>query len=212
MSEELGKIEKPSADGFKGGRKLYFIPLIYSGAESPAEYLEKYNKYWEQVENHLSDLQLKLGKIDKIYHELIAEAGEEGGKAIKELNDRCHQIIESRLDKGAKLLALEKAELLTEFMDWSRCLAIGLQNQQVFTKIYQSYAEADKKRNEYIAGQIDDTLKEDEIGILFMREGYHIQFPTDVQVFYVSPPALDEIKRWFRDREAEAQKGEQDNN
>ncbi|MFC1981648.1 hypothetical protein ACFLVN_05360, partial [Chloroflexota bacterium] len=154
MSEELGKIEKPPAEEFKGGRKLYFIPLIYSGAESPAEYLEKYNKYWEQVENHLSDLQLKLGKIAKIYHELIAEAGEEGSKAIKELNDRCYQIIQARLAKGSELVALEKAELLTEFMDWSRCLSIGLQNQQVFTKIYQSYTEADKKRTEYFASQI----------------------------------------------------------
>ena len=212
MSEELGKIEKPSAEGFKGGRKLYFVPLIYSGAESPAEYLEKYNKYWNQVANHISDLQLKLGGIDKIYHELIAVAGEEGSKAIKELNDKCYQIIKSRLDRGAKLEALEKAELLTEFMDWSRCLAIGLQNQQVFTKIYESYTEAGKKRNEYIASQIDKTLKEDEIGILLMSEGYQVQFPPDIQVFYVSPPALDEIKRWFRDREAKSQQGEQSGN
>ena len=212
MSEELGKIEKPSAEGFKRGRKLYFIPLIYSGAESPAEYLEKYNKYWNQVENHISDLQLKLGSINKIYHELIAVAGEEGSKAIEELNDKCYHIIKTILDKGAELEALEKAELLTEFMDWSRCLAIGLQNQQVFTKVYESYTEAGKKRNEYIASQIDKTLKEDEIGILLMREGYQVQFPPDIQVFYVSPPALDEIKRWFRDREAKSQQGEQSGN
>lgn len=212
MSEELGKIEKPSAEGFKGGRKLYFIPLIYSGAESPAEYLEKYNRYWEQVEKHLSDLQSKLGGIDKIYHELIAADGEEGSKAIRELNDRCYQIVNARLDKGAKLLALEKAELLTEFMDWSRCLAIGLQNQQVFTRVYESYTEAGKKRNEYMAGQIDETLKENEIGILLMREGYQVQFPQDIQVFYIAPPALDEIKRWLRDHEAESQKGEQEEN
>ena len=27
MSEELGKIEKPSTEGFKKGRKIYFIPI-----------------------------------------------------------------------------------------------------------------------------------------------------------------------------------------
>ncbi|MFC2066146.1 hypothetical protein ACFLUO_03660 [Chloroflexota bacterium] len=212
MSEELGKIEKPSAEGFKKGRKLYFIPLIYSGAESPTEYLEKYNKYWNQVENHISDLQLKLGSINKIYHELIAVAGEEGSKVIGELNDKCYHVIKAILDKGAELEALEKAELLTEFMDWSRCLAIGLQNQQVFTKVYESYTEAGKKRNEYIVSQIDETLKEDETGMLLMREGSQVQFPPDIQVFYVAPPALDEIKRWFRDREAKSQKDELSDN
>ena len=30
MSEELGKIEKPLAEDFKAGRKLYFVPLVFS--------------------------------------------------------------------------------------------------------------------------------------------------------------------------------------
>ena len=88
-----------------------------------------------------------------------------------------------------------------EFMDWNRCLAVGLQNQKVFTTVYKSYIEASEKRNKYISGQINETLKAEEIGVLFMREGHQVQFPPDIQVFYVTPPALDEINRWFRDRE-----------
>lgn len=38
-----------------------------------------------------------------------------------------------------------------------------------------------------------------------------MQFPPRIEVFYVVPPALDEIKRWLRDHEAkqseEAKKG-----
>ncbi|MFC2039538.1 hypothetical protein ACFLST_01990 [Chloroflexota bacterium] len=56
-----------------------------------------------------------------------------------------------------------------------------------------------------MAGQIDKTLKSGEAGILLMREGHQVQFPSDIQVFYVAPPALDEIQRWLREREAEAQ-------
>jgi hypothetical protein len=206
MSQELGKIEKPQAEEFKKGRKLYFVPLIYCEKEPQAEYLEKFNKYWNQVENQVSSLELKLGKIDKIYHELISVGGEDGVKVIKALNDRSYQIVENRLGKGTQLEATEEAELLTEFMDWSRCLVIGLQNQQVFTKVYEYYTEASKKRNEHIAKQIDETLKPDEVGILFMREGRQIQFPSDIKVFYVTPPALDEIKRWLRDQGAKPQK------
>jgi len=204
MSEELGKIEKPSAEEFKRGRKLCFIPLIYCGQEPQAEYLEKFNKYWDQVETQMGDLELKLGRVNKIYHELIPMGSDDGLKAIKELNDKSYQIIKNRLDKGAQLEATEESEPLTEFMDWSKCLAAGLQNQKVFIKVYELYTEASKNRNEHIVRQIDETLKADEVGILFMREGHQVQFPSSIQVFYVAPPALDEIKRWFRDHEAKS--------
>ncbi len=202
MAEEIGKMEKPLAEDFKKGRKLYFVPLIFCGEESPAEYQKKFDEYWNQVETQMENLELKLGKIDKIYHELVPKGSEEGIKNIKELNDKSYQIAKNRLDKGAQIEATEESELLTESMDWSRCLATGLQNPNVFARVYEFFKEASKKRNEYIARQIDETLKVDETGILFMREGHQVQFPSDIQVFYVAPPTLDEIKRWLRDYEA----------
>lgn len=33
-----------------------------------------------------------------------------------------------------------------------------------------------------------------------MGENHKIRFPTEVEVFYVSPPALNEIKRWLRNQ------------
>jgi hypothetical protein len=203
MSEELGKIEKPEVTEFKEGRKLYFVPVVYSGRESPADFREKFNRYWNQVENQMGALELKLGTIARVYHELIPVAGEEGIKAIKELNEKCYEVVSNRLAKGAQLEAIEEDELLKEMMDYGRCLAIGLQSQQVFSRIYKAYTEVSQKRNDYIAQQIDQTLKEDEIGILFMREGHQVQFAPDIQVFYISPPALDEIKRWLRDQEGQ---------
>lgn len=203
MSEELGKIEKPSLEEFREGRKLYFVPLIYCGRESPDEYREKFNRYWNQIEDKIGSLEMKLGRVAKIYHELVPAGGEGGIKAVKELNSKSYEIIKNRLDKGAQLEAAEEGELLNELMDWSRCLAIGLQSQKVFTTAYQSYTEISKKRNEHIARRIDETLAVDEIGILFMREGHEVQFPEDIQVFYVAPPALDDIRRWLRDREVE---------
>ena len=37
MAEQLGKIEKPEVERFKQGKKLYLVPLIYSGEEAPDE-------------------------------------------------------------------------------------------------------------------------------------------------------------------------------
>ena len=204
MAEELGKIEKPPVENFKKGRKLFFVPLVYRGEGLPEDGVKKYEKYWEQVEKQIAELSLKLGEVNKVYHELIAESGEEGAKSIKELNNSSYNIVKACMEKKAQLEALEDADLLTEYLDWSRCLMIGLQNPKVVSKVYESYAEVGKKRNEYIARKIDETLQEDEIGVVLMRENHQVEFPAKIQVFYVSPPALDEIKRWLREREGKS--------
>lgn len=203
MAEELGRIEKPLTESFKKGRKLFFIPLVYKGRESPPDYLEKFEKYWQQVEGHLADLELRLGKVNKVYHELVFSEGEEGIRKIEALNEGSYRVARKRLADGAKLEAMEDGEVLTEFMDWRRCLAIGLQNRKVFETVYRSYVDAGKKRNESISKRLDQMLKPDEIGIIFMAEEHQVQFPPGIEVFYVSPPALDELKRWLRDYESQ---------
>jgi hypothetical protein len=206
MSQELGKIEKPAVEEYKAARKLFFVPLIFTHRDIQGELFEKVFRYWDQVESQLTSLELKLGIAKKVYHELVPVGGEEGSKIIEELNSTSYGIVKARLDKGAQLEPLEDADLLTESMDWTRCLAVGLQNAKVFDKVYESYIQAQKKRNEHIAKMIDDTLKESEVGILLMREGHQVQFPADIEVFYVAPPELDEIKRWLRTKEVEAEK------
>ena len=68
MAEEIGKIEKPLAEDFKAGRKLFFIPLIFPGKEFSEEFQEKYNRYWKQVESQIANLETKLGQTNRIYH------------------------------------------------------------------------------------------------------------------------------------------------
>lgn len=205
MAEELGKIERPEAEQFQSERKLYLVPLVFAPREPEEELAKIVARYWDQVESHLSNLESKLGTVKRVYHELMPVGGDEGTKAIEELNVGSHRITMARLEKGAELEAVEDAELLAEFMDWSRCLSVGLQSPKVFTKIYEAFSEVQKKRNEHIAKRLDDTLKEGEAGILLMREGHQVQFAKGIQVFYVSPPALDEMKRWIREHETERQ-------
>jgi len=205
MAEELGRIEKPAVEQFSKGRKLFFVPLIFSPPETESDFTERIRKYWDEVEAQLSNLEAKLGGIKKIFHEMVPEGGEQGAEVIRELNSPGYRIVKSRQEKGAEIRPVEDIELLTEFMDWSKCLAVGLQNRRVLTRVYESYSEVISKRNEDIARKLNELLKEDEIGLLLMREGHHVRFPSDIDVFYVSPPALDEIKRWIRSREEEMQ-------
>ncbi|MEW6096150.1 MAG: hypothetical protein AB1567_06455 [bacterium] len=198
MPEQLGKIEKPIVETYKTGRKLYFVPLIFTPQKYDDEFLKIANKYWEEVQTQLTDLETKLGTSNKIYHELVPIGGEDGVKLIEELSKGSCQIVKSRLDKGAKLELIEDRELLAEFMDWSKCLLVELELEKVFDMVYAFYTDALQKRNKYIEQQIDETLKENEAGILLMQELHQIQFPQGLEVFYIAPPSLDEIRRWIR--------------
>jgi len=200
MSQELGKINKPEAASFKQGRKLLLVPLIYSYKDSPSDYTEKYELYWKQAVGHIANLEAKIGTVSRVYHESISLGGDDGLKIIEGLNPKSCQIAKQKCRDGATLEVIEDKELAEETIDWERCLFIGLLSDKVARKVSESYIEASRKRYEHISKRIDETLKANEIGVLFIREGHLVQFPEDVEVFSVSPPALDEIHRWLRER------------
>jgi len=199
MAEELGKIEKPEVQSVYGKRKLLVVPQLYYGESAPEEYLTLFSKYWEQVTQHITNVETKIESINHIYHESIAIAGDDGLTIIEKLNPSCHKIVKQKSDAGATVEATEDKELVEEGMDWERCLIMGFISQKTAKTVSEFYMDVAKKRYEKIAQIIDETLKENEAGLLFIREGHMVQFPKDIEVFSVSPPALDEIHRWQRD-------------
>ena len=105
MAEKLGKVKKPSVKKFKKGRKIFFVPLIIALFEPEKEFLELFNKYWEQAQTQVKNLEEKLTEVKKVYHELVTSTGEKGIKAIKQMNTGSYDIVKSSLDKGACRLA-----------------------------------------------------------------------------------------------------------
>jgi len=199
MTEQLGKIEKPEAGQFKEGKKLYLVPLIFSGEDTPAEYKERCHRYWQQVAEQLASLEEKIGKVNRVYHESISLSGEEGMKLAEKINQSCYQIAKSKCDNEATFEAFEDRELLEEIIDWERCLLLGFVTVKVASKVSEFYTETSKKRYEFMVSRITETLKDNEAGLLFITEGHRLQFPKDIEVFSISPPGLDEIHRWLRD-------------
>lgn len=203
MKDELGKIEKPGLDQYHGKRKLYVIPLIYAGADAPPEYKEKYGRFWQEVASQINTQESKVGKIDRVYHESLSIGGADGVGVIEKMNALCHQIVKDKVTGGAVFEAVEEMEMVDECMDWERCLLLGFYSPKVADIITRAYREASAKRYAYMSHRIDETLKENEVGLFFIREGHAVQFPADIDVFVVAPPALDEIHRWLRDRQNE---------
>ena len=208
MAKKLGKIEKPAAEQFKGERKLYLVPLLFAGEDAPTEYMEKFNRYWEHVSQHIANQESKVGKVNRVYHESIALGGKDGLEVMEKLSPLSCRIAKAKCQNDAILEATEQAELANECMDWERFLLIGFLSEKVAQTVSANYRESLKKRYEHIAHRIDETLKANEVAILFIREGHMVQFPQDVEVFSVAPPVLDEIHRWLRDRPSKDEEGE----
>jgi hypothetical protein len=204
MAEELGKIEKPSAENYRSGKKIFYVPLIFNTQEMPEEYSDKCARYWEQVDSQVYNLENSLGPVTKIFHELVSESADQGLKILVDLKINSHSLVKSRIQKGATLEVTEDNDILTELMDWSRCLSLGLQNKKVFSNVYSSYTEANKKRYEAISKNIAASLKDDEICLVILGDNHGVKFPDEARVFYIAPPALDEVKRWLRDYETTA--------
>jgi hypothetical protein len=209
MTEQLGKIEKPDVEQFTGKRKLFLVPLVFVGDSAPIEYVVQYDLYWEQVAEHLNNLEAKVGRINHIFHELLDIGGEESVKMVEKLNPACGKIVREKFLNGSAMEATEDRLLTEESMDWERCLYIGFISQKVAGIVYDFYSEAQKKRYEFIAKRINEVIKDSESAVLFIREGHSVQFPNDIEVFSVAPPALDALHRLQREaakKETEAEK------
>lgn len=197
MSQQLGNIGGPPVDAFMGKRKVLLISLIFTPKELQSGLRKKIAKYWEQVKSQVTNLESKLGSAQKIYHELFLDEAEEKdqGKALEKINKESYELVRPKLDKGAKLQQIESAELLDEAMDWSRCLAAGLHSRKVAATVYELFSEASIRRYEYISEKINETLKENETGILLIMEGHQVRLAPDIEVLRISPPGLDEVKK-----------------
>jgi len=198
MNEPLGKIEKPEAQSFSGSRKLIYVPLVLIAPGSDKALSGLVDLFWQEAARQVQNLTAGLGKMSKIFHELVGRE-ENMLEALEEMNSGSLAMVKKMVEGGAVFQVIEEQEILNEFMDWNRCLAMGLQSARAFETVYQNYVKIQQQRNELIAGHIDEALKENEIGLLLLREGHHVQYAADIQVFYVAPPSLDAIHRHLRE-------------
>ena len=205
MAQELGRIDRPSADQYQGRRKLLLVPLVYAPQSDIQEGATALQNYWEQMTTQVAAMETALGGLQHIYHESLTVGGSEGLEQLGATDQRSHRFIQDKCDAGAVLQATEDLEVLLETLDLQRCLMMPLASPSVSSKLQEWHTESNRKRYEYIASQIDTTLGEDALGLLMISERHQVQFPGDIEVFYVSPPALDEFRRWLQNWMAQQQ-------
>ncbi len=205
MSQELGRLERPAAQQYAGKRKLLLLPLIQApGAEEP-EARELLDRFWDQTRQQIASLENGLGRLRHIFHETLTEGGESGLKQLEMFDSRSHRFVQEKCQAGASLVVIEEPDLLMETLDLRRFLRMPLASQRVAQRIQEWFAESNRERYKHIAERIDASIGDDQVGLLLISEGHQVQFPADLEVFYVAPPALDDFRRWFQGWLAEQQ-------
>ena len=212
MVQEIGRVQRPAVEQYRGRRKLLLVPLIYAPRADDEEGAAVLQRYWDQMQTQVASLVDAFGGLHRVYHESLTIGGGQGLEQLTAVDQRSHGFVQAKVQDGATLEATEDQELLGETLDLQRLLMIPLTSRKVALKVREWFSESNKSRYEHIAGRIDATLGEDQVGLLMISEGHQVQFPSDIEVFYVSPPALDDYRSWIQSwlaRQQELRQGQE---
>lgn len=199
MEQALGKIERPTVGHFAGKKKLLLVPLVH-GLQAQAQKCQLIlEKYWVQMQSQVASLESSLGRTQHLFHEGLTQGGAEGLKYLESVDERSHKFMQGKCAVGASLVATEDDELLREMTDLQRCMMLPFASENVVRRLQEWFSESNRKRYEHISKKIEETLRENEVGLLLIGERHQVQFPADVEVIYVAPASLDEFRRCMED-------------
>lgn len=201
-------------------RTLIYIPIIHTSADlgSLAEYVTKkgiadlgedvWKGHRRAVEGFWDAISHFFDSVDvsgiKIYQDGMVAEGEVSQKIVEEgvkSGSKNYELISRLLQKGAILVKTEDFNLVREERD--RLLAIT-QAKSISQKIIAFIRyELTKnillnKRDRFIAKRIDETLNQDETGIIFIGAYHNIKkrLPKDIKIKEIKD--VDKVKEYQR--------------
>jgi hypothetical protein len=190
-------------------RTLIYIPIIHTEADmgnlsGPVRratiqklglrgFKNKLNlidKIWTQVEKTVEGLDLSSEKV-RLYQDGLPVCGKET-RIIADLaaKSRNHRLLMRLMDKGAVIMGTESPELLLEEYDLAkRIFAAGGNLKPVKTEVRQKSVSDSllKRRDQFIANRITDTLCPGETGILFLGMPHSVGPLLNEQIKVIYP-------------------------
>ena len=166
-------------------RMLLLIPRMYSEDEFksfvsilPEDFKVRTLEFWSYVEEKLQGY---LGKIQRVYRDDVCQGGEEALAYLSSVDHENSLIVKKLVEKGAVFEATEDAALVDESKSWLEMV----KDNPLDTIPLELYEETVRERNDYIARRIDETLGDEETGILFMKPDREINVKEPVKVIKV---------------------------
>ena len=192
-------------------RKLIYVPIIHMSADMGSiakkvdkrgiagfgeefwkRHRETISGFWDVISDYFDyiDMDTRNRKKMKIYQDGMIAEREVGQKIVEEgikSGSKNYELVLRLLKRGAILVKTEEFKMVKEELD--RLLAITKSKSTskkliAFIKYRLIKNRLLKKRDEYISKRIDKTLKDDEIGILFLGAYHNIKkrLPKDIQI------------------------------
>ena len=136
-------------------------------------------QFWDQAEKELDALKLNYNSVH-VYQDGVPTGGELGLKIVTQTaakGSRNYQIVQKLIEKGATLEGTESKELLIKEYQFVQAFvqATADKKNQELQVYEQAKDDLIKKRDAYIAKQIDTSLKNGETGILFIGAHHRVK-------------------------------------
>ncbi len=213
-AEELGSVGKAIAGDILTSRKVYIVTMVQPSPGAPNGFEDRYNAYWNAIEQQLSQIEAKAGTVVRIFAEGVIGRGDDAMLILQQTNPAAYLVVRQRVSAGAVFEEFEDTGLFGQVVDWGRCLQVGLISQTVAEHIQVKYTEAADKRAEHLLGQLEGGILESEAALVLSGDS-NTKIPDGIERFLISPPELDELHRWvqqaneaIRQQVAQEQSGE----
>ena len=181
-------------------RALIYFPIIHSpkdlgslsklasdlkSNEQEKKYLEAVKHFWEIVATTIESLELDYSNL-KLYQDGLPVCGKEKEivAEVAESGSENHRLLQILNRKGAVLMGTESPELLVKEHE----LMMQMLKSVDYTETSLSAAQTLlNQRDEYIAQRIDETLQDNEMGILFLGLMHTIETRLAKDIFVIQP-------------------------
>lgn len=159
------------------------------GRQRWEENQRRIEKFWDEVDREVDGLGLALDKV-RIYQDGLPCAGELGERIVRETADKGsknYQIIRRLMDRGARIEATESPDLLRQEYGHIKAI-LEAKTDQERGEAAAGYDQVKDRlmedRDAFIAQNISSTLKDGEIGLLFIGASHNVipKLEKDIEV------------------------------
>ena len=183
------RIVHTAADMGSLGEELILVAISKIGKEKWEENQKLIEKFWDELEMEIFQLNLDL-EHTRIYQDGLPCEGEMGMKIVlntAKLGSKNYQIIKKIVAKGAKIVATENLELLIEERNLLLEILKDSSTAEKEEAKQRYVARKDillEQRDAYIASRINNTLENEEMGILFIGAEHNVipKLAHDIEV------------------------------
>lgn len=149
----------------------------------------KIERFWNELEVEVGGLGLDMNKLH-IYQDGLPCAGELAERIVRETaarGSRNYQIVQKLMDQGARIEATENVDLLRQEYGYIKAILEAKTDSEKRAAEAQYDRVKDDlllKRDGFIAGAIDGTLKDGETGLLFIGASHNVlsRIAADIEV------------------------------